>query len=430
MENNITFTGNTQRELDGQGLLFTSGNTTKHFIMREGNLWANTNINLTSGYGLMYNNTLVLKQNELGSTVVKSNLKEVGILKNLTVGGHANLGNTLKVDSDFRRVGIGTDAPNAGLSVVDNGVELVIGSHKNDTGKIGTYTADDLVLVTDNTDRLLITRSGEVIVGHAKFKNGVLRVHGKIIVDSIETSNRNNKAIEFVAPDWHTEPVTTGLVWLGSGKRSLTFEVDPDRLVSTEIIDLAKDRYYCVDGAMVISKNTLGATVTESSLTKLGTLQNLSVYGTVKFDSKGEVLTFDKGLHLTSNNNTISFDSQGVKTSNSFEITVDGESEITVSAAGHISIGNRHNTNRVVSVYGQLSVGVRHPDPTVSFTTAGTMSFAGKKFITGDSVPVLGQFNKGDICWNIDPKVSDYVGWVCVMSGTPGQWEPFGAIGK
>jgi hypothetical protein len=81
-------------------------------------------------------------------------------------------------------------------------------------------------------------------------------------------------------------------------------------------------------------------------------------------------------------------------------------------------------------VYGQLSVGVRHPDPTVSFTTAGTMSFAGKKFITGDSVPVSGQFNKGDICWNIDPKISDYVGWVCVMSGTPGQWEPFGAIGK
>ncbi len=430
MERNITFSGGTPRDLDGQGLLFTSGSTTKHFIMREGNLWANTNINLTSGFSLMYNNTPVLKQGELGSTIVKSNLREVGVLKALTVGGHANLGNTLKVDSDFRRVGIGTDAPNAGLSVVDNGVELVVGSHKNDTGKIGTYTADDLVLVTDNTDRLLITRSGEIVVGHPKFKNGTLRVHGKIIADVVETNNRNNKAIEFTAPDWHTEPVKTGLVWLGSGNRSFTFDVDPDRLVSSEIIDLAKDKYYCVDGAMVISKNTLGATVTESSLTKLGILQSLDVYGPVKFDSKGEVLIFDKGLSFTSNGNTVNFDSKGIKTSESFEINVDGEPEITVSASGNISIGNRHNTNRIVSVYGQLSVGVRHPDPTVSFTTAGTMSFAGKKFITGDAVPTTGQFNKGDICWNTDPKTSDYVGWVCVMSGTPGQWEPFGAIGK
>jgi hypothetical protein len=58
------------------------------------------------------------------------------------------------------------------------------------------------------------------------------------------------------------------------------------------------------------------------------------------------------------------------------------------------------------------------------------MSFAGKKFITGDAVPTTGQFNKGDICWNSDPKTSDYVGWVCVMAGDPGQWEPFGGIGR
>jgi hypothetical protein len=148
---------------------------------------------------------------------------------------------------------------------------------------------------------------------------------------------------------------------------------------------------------MVISKNTLGSTVTESSLTKLGTLQNLSVYGTVKFDSKGEVLTFDKGLHLTSNNNTISFDSQGVKTSNSFELTVDGESEITVSAAGHISIGNRHNTNRVVSVYGQLSVGVRHPDPTDRAGQRSSMDHSRPRWTPSPHAPKAGRTRPAEI---------------------------------
>ena len=69
-----------------------------------------------------------------------------------------------------------------------------------------------------------------------------------------------------------------------------------------------------------------------------------------------------------------------------------------------------------------------NPKEDVSLTVAGSVSFDNKKFTTGDSKPTLGNYNKGDIVWNTDPKATDYIGWVCVTPGTPGAWLPFGAI--
>ena len=54
----------------------------------------------------------------------------------------------------------------------------------------------------------------------------------------------------------------------------------------------------------------------------------------------------------------------------------------------------------------------------------------GKKFINGVSAPESGEFVKGDICWNTNPQASSYVGWICTVSGTPGEWLPFGAINR
>jgi hypothetical protein len=56
--------------------------------------------------------------------------------------------------------------------------------------------------------------------------------------------------------------------------------------------------------------------------------------------------------------------------------------------------------------------------------------FANKKFFTGTAIPTSGTFNKGDICWNSNPQESSYIGWVCIIEGTPGEWLPFGAIGR
>ena len=39
-----------------------------------------------------------------------------------------------------------------------------------------------------------------------------------------------------------------------------------------------------------------------------------------------------------------------------------------------------------------------------------------------------GIFNKGDICWNTNPTPGNFVGWICIMAGSPGQWTTFGPI--
>ena len=61
-------------------------------------------------------------------------------------------------------------------------------------------------------------------------------------------------------------------------------------------------------------------------------------------------------------------------------------------------------------------------------TVEGPISFSRKKFEVGSGIPRSGQYNKGDIIWNDDPKPSDYIGWVCITSGSPGSWLPFGNI--
>jgi hypothetical protein len=40
----------------------------------------------------------------------------------------------------------------------------------------------------------------------------------------------------------------------------------------------------------------------------------------------------------------------------------------------------------------------------------------------------LGQYQKGDIVWNSNPKEDAFVGWICITGGVPGTWRPFGKI--
>lgn len=429
MERNIFFNGNSLRELDGQGLVWNDGTTAKHLIMREGSLWANTSLNFNGGLAVNFNNTLALSQNELGTTVVKSNLKQVGNLKFLTVDGKTSLGKVVTVDPDFQRVGINTEKPNAALSIVDNSIEIILGSHQNDIAKVGTYTADDLALITDNTERIKIGRTGEIVIGHAKHKNAVVTINGKLVVDQLETKTKLNKSLELSAPAWDVEPNGLGIVWTGASQHKFTFESNIDRFHSSENIDLAQEKYFSIENTLVLSKTALGSTVVDSNLTTLGLLKTVRVSGKAVFmDSHAEFN--NEGLSFKDRDNAVIFNHNGIASTNKFSIEVDRESEFEIDRYGNITVGNRHNNNRVVAVFGQLSIGMRHPDPTVSLVTAGTMSFAGKKFVVGDNFPSAGVFNKGDICWNTDPKISDYIGWVCIVPGTPGKWEPFGPIGR
>lgn len=53
---------------------------------------------------------------------------------------------------------------------------------------------------------------------------------------------------------------------------------------------------------------------------------------------------------------------------------------------------------------------------------------ADKKIAYLAGIPTDGNWNKGDIVYNISPTATSYVGWVCVAGGTPGTWKAFGLI--
>ena len=172
-----------------------------------------------------------------------------------------------------------------------------------------------------------------------------------------------------------------------------------------------------IEGMTVLSKTRLGNTVSESELTKVGVLQELQVAGDAAVARCLSVGQLEIGRFQLNENELKINDNISIVRNETVEFKIDDA----------ITIGHHSNTDRTVSIYGSVAVGVAQPDENVALTVEGTVSFGRKKFQVG-TVPTEGQYNKGDIVWNTDPKATDYIGWVCVTPGTPGAWLPFGAI--
>lgn len=51
-----------------------------------------------------------------------------------------------------------------------------------------------------------------------------------------------------------------------------------------------------------------------------------------------------------------------------------------------------------------------------------------QRSISSEAPPATGAWTRGDLCYSAEPKPGGYVGWVCIESGAPGTWRPFGKI--
>lgn len=423
-----------EEDLNGKGFSWTYGAASTQLIYRTGGrLWTSGDIDLGPGRSYKIDNIPVLSSKELGPTIVKSNLREVGPLKALRVIGDASLSDFAFFNGTANRLGLNTDEPNATLSILDNDVEIVLGSSRVGVANVGTYSNHTLELITDNIPRITVKNNGEVHIGDQLSKSGVLKVHGTLEVETIISDTRIDRysPLEFKTTR-DSNIYGKGLVWSGTGvTRYFTMEAGPDRLRSSESIDVASGQCYQVNGIAVLTENSLGDNIVHSNLTKVGSLESLAVTGSATFYKDVEVNNVLRAntLHFNDGLNQLVLNSRNLNTSQSFSVTVQ-ESEVFYADQNEIAIGNKLNNRRPVKVFGQLSVGVNNPDPDVSLAVSGNISFANKKFITGTQPPVSGSFVKGDICWNTDPKENSYVGWVCVNEGTPGQWLSFGAIGR
>jgi hypothetical protein len=169
-------------DIDGKGILWSGLGNNKQLIFASNpdRFFISETIDLAKGRGVSINNIKVLDERELGPTITKSNLREVGHLKGLIVDGGLSVNQYLVYDANTNRLGLGTDQPKAAVSIVDQNIELMLGSSQPNTAVIGTYNSADLELVTDNTARITIQAGGNVIIGNPVTGDTRVTIIGKL----------------------------------------------------------------------------------------------------------------------------------------------------------------------------------------------------------------------------------------------------------
>lgn len=306
-------------------------------------------------------------------------------------------------------------------------------------------TARQTVLrVSDNGISVDVVDTG--VISRPLTVKGELTVEGKISatslhVDEITADVRQERTSPLEFKGNEGPAYGKGLIWTGgSYTKQLVLQAKPDRLYSTESLDLPKERSYMISGNTVISETSLGESVIESNLRKVGTLKGLNVQGNFVID---QYLFWDSGsnrlgIGTESPNGTISlmnFEHEfvidetddfkwklGTYTTSELQIITDDTVRIIVGPTGDIELKNK------VHVSGKFGVNVKNFQNDADITTAGPIRMMNKKFEVADNIPTNGSYVVGDIVYNSKPRPSGYVGWICVRDGTPGEWKPFGQI--
>jgi hypothetical protein len=432
----FTFTSETEEALDGKGLVWgLNDNATFYQLVYKAEprrLYSSESFDLNRNAKYQIDGIDVLMKDSLGNSIKQSKLTEVGVLTGLEVDGNANLGNTVIVNSYLNRVGVNTEIPKAALTVAENGIEIVIGTEDN-RAVIGTWSNQTLDIITDNTTRIRL-EGASVIFGSELSKNAVVKINGTLEVDSIVSDIRVERTapIEFLE-DSASGVYGKGLAWKSkdTGTRQFFLMPGPDRFYSSESIDLSKDRSFSIGRESVLSYHALGQSVVESNLEAVGILRTLSVSGDVSISDAFSVIdreaVANRILKVRLGESELAIDNGGISVTDDFKVSAKSVTEFAITDT-NITVGNKNNTTRNINTYGKLSVNITHPDPEAAFSVEGPVVMNGKKFVTADDMPASGEWNVGDIAWNSTPQTSSYIGWVCVTSGNPGIWKPFGQI--
>jgi hypothetical protein len=421
------FTANSEQELNGQGIHWKSDVTDNILAYRLGSrLWTNANFDLSAGSAYKIDNNDVLTATALGGVIRHSSLTSVGTLESLAVSGDTSLADFAFFSSTFNRLGLGVEEPEAAINILENNVSIVLGSPAIGTGQVGTFSNHDFAIVTDNLSRITVKNNGDVTVA------GNVTINGQLTVSNIVSDSRIDRThpLEFNATR-DTSIYGLGLIWSGTGyARQLIMMSSPDRLYTTESFDIGENQTYHVNGKPVLSETALGAGVVRSNLSTVGTLDSLTVSGLATLHGGVDASTSDvtaKTLTFNDGDSIVSYSTAGANASSSFALSVQNK-EIIYGDGNQISIGDKSLQAKPVKVFGKLSVGINNPDPTVNFSVNGDVSIGGKRFTSATEAPTSGSYQLGDICWNSAPHTNSYVGWVCVVAGTPGQWCGFGQI--
>ncbi len=367
---------------------------------------------------------------ELLGTAIKAqsvaNVDVTHFLQNLPKrslsGDHVNGGKI----TNFSSAGIADRASTTQLTITDQGIEI---------GNLTVKTVKDNLAVEGN----VTAQSMEVA--------GLLKA-GLLQVDEIRADVKLEKysPLEFKSTAEDTY-YGKGIIWTG-GKitKQFVMSANPDRLFSTENLDLAKDKNFSINNVVVLNEKELGPSVTKSNLKELGRLKNLTVDGDIIvnqymfYDATSDRLGLgtdtphaalsvaEDAIEVVLGTRESSRGMVGTYASLPFDIVTDNRPRISVEQNGDIKLGNTTQAPVQVSIHGKLAVKVKNPDPEVDLHVAGPIRYDGHIHMYGEVAPSAGEYVKGDIVWNTNPQVGSYAGWICTVSGNPGRWAAFGAI--
>jgi hypothetical protein len=165
----------------GKGLQWRGQGPTKQLIYRANpdRIWTDESIDLGAESSYMIGNTTVLRQTELGNSVRTSNLVKVGTLQNLCTQGNLNIDGYVFYNTDSESLGIGTESPNGKFSIATLDAEFIIDTQPG-AAKIGTWTSDDLQILTDDTTRISVRANGNIDLGNSDGADTKVTVHGKL----------------------------------------------------------------------------------------------------------------------------------------------------------------------------------------------------------------------------------------------------------
>lgn len=314
------------------------------------------------------------------------------------------------------------------------------------TGIVDTATSPKLK-VTDNAVTLENLNVNS-IVSNAEFK-GDISVHGtaRIKTLEVESLSANINITQNNSIKYEGAVDGKGMLWAGPDyTRQLVYQ--SNKIFSSENIDIANGKQYSVNDVKVIDQTSLGESVVKSNLREVGRLKGLLVDGPTVinnyfvFDANTDrfgigteepnaaLSIAEDGVEIIAGTKDATRGSIGTFGSHDLEIVTDNVARVYIHSNGNILLGNKNSSPVQVSVHGKLAVKVNTPDPDVDLHVNGAVKFNGKLQKYDSQAPSGGEFNKGDIVWNSEPAVGSYVGWICIKSGNPGSWEPFGKIGN
>ena len=166
----------------GKGLVWRTSDYSRQFVYHENphRMFSSENMDLARSKHYSIGTVPVITETDLGSSIINSSLTNLGVLDSLSVTGNVDFDGYLFWEAESNRLGIGTQSPNATLSIANLDAEFIIDSENDGGIRIGNWTNHDLQIVTDDTTRLTVKANGNIIVGSQGSDNARVHIHGKL----------------------------------------------------------------------------------------------------------------------------------------------------------------------------------------------------------------------------------------------------------